>query len=244
VVAPQSLRQPSVPMHRDAPRYRGVERKLIEGASLGANVLCAGQGPARPRPVLRPSACSAGLRTLPRSRLDGTAPCLPPCSSRSFLSVSAASSAAISTPSGEATSRRRGLPRNPKLSGTRRPSPDPHPQLLRGWRRLVSTPPTPSKPTPSGTRRPSPNPQHNYFGVGDVPAPIQTQIVSGGGDVSSPHLPRPRNPKLSGTRRPSPYPAPQLLRHWRRPVSKTPMPHNARHSSGLPLPFPDPSSKP
>ena len=48
VVASQSLRKPSVPMHRDAPRYRGGERELVERASLGANVLCAGQGPARP----------------------------------------------------------------------------------------------------------------------------------------------------------------------------------------------------
>ncbi|HRT10025.1 MAG TPA: hypothetical protein P5233_16710, partial [Candidatus Paceibacterota bacterium] len=29
------LRKPSVPMHRDAPRYHGDERKLIEGASPG-----------------------------------------------------------------------------------------------------------------------------------------------------------------------------------------------------------------
>ena len=48
-------------------------------------------------------------------------------------------------------------PRNPKLSGTRRPS---NPQLLRGWRRPVSTRPTPSQ-RPSSVRHfpcPFPNP--------------------------------------------------------------------------------------
>jgi len=70
--------------------------------------------------------------------------------SRSFLSVSAASSAVRSIPSGEATSRRHcPPPRNLKLPGTRRPSPYPHHQLLRGWRRPVSTPPTPSRPRTS-----------------------------------------------------------------------------------------------
>jgi len=49
-------------------------------------------------------------------------------------------------------------PPNLELPGTRRPSPYPQHQLLRGRRRPVSTPPTPSKPTPSGTRRPSPHP--------------------------------------------------------------------------------------
>ena len=47
VVASQSLRQPSVPIHRDARRDHGDERKLIEGASLAANVLCARRGPAQ-----------------------------------------------------------------------------------------------------------------------------------------------------------------------------------------------------
>jgi hypothetical protein len=39
--------------------------------------------------------------------------------------------------------------RNPKLPGTRRPSPNPHHQSLRGLRRPVSTPPTPSQPRTS-----------------------------------------------------------------------------------------------
>jgi len=68
-------------------------------------------------------------------------------------------------------------PPNPKLPGTRRPSPHPDSQSPRASRRPVSTPPTPSKPTPPGTRRPSPHPDANCFG---------------GGDLSSPH-PRPRN---------------------------------------------------
>ena len=37
-------------------------------------------------------------------------------------------------------------PRNPKLPGTRRPSPHPDPQLLQGWRHPVSTPSAPSQP--------------------------------------------------------------------------------------------------
>jgi len=125
--------------------------------------------------------------------------------------------------SGEATSRRRSLPSQPKTfsgtrrpslefgSGTRRPSPYPQHQLLRGWRRPVSTPPTPSKSTPSGTRRPSPYPKTqpprgwrrpvsslprprkpNFLGR-DVPAPIQILNRLGARDVPSPHFPRPRN---------------------------------------------------
>ena len=35
VAAPQSFSKPSVPIHRDAPRFHGDERKLSEGASLG-----------------------------------------------------------------------------------------------------------------------------------------------------------------------------------------------------------------
>jgi len=34
VAAPRSFSKPSVPIHRDAPRYHGVARKLIQGASL------------------------------------------------------------------------------------------------------------------------------------------------------------------------------------------------------------------
>jgi hypothetical protein len=44
-------------------------------------------------------------------------------------------------PLGAATSRRHCPPRNPKLSGTRRPSPHPDPQSLRGRRRLVAVAP-------------------------------------------------------------------------------------------------------
>ena len=44
-------------------------------------------------------------------------------------------------PLGAATSRRHCPPRNPKLSGTRRPSPHPDPQLPRGRRRLVAVVP-------------------------------------------------------------------------------------------------------
>jgi len=55
-------------------------------------------------------------------------------------------------------------PSHPKLSGTRRPSPYPQHQLLRGWRRPVSTPPTPPQrpssirhfPCPSPTRHQNP----------------------------------------------------------------------------------------
>jgi hypothetical protein len=47
VAASRSCCKPSVPMNRDAPRFHGDERKLIEGASLGANVLCARRGPAQ-----------------------------------------------------------------------------------------------------------------------------------------------------------------------------------------------------
>ena len=44
-------------------------------------------------------------------------------------------------PLGAATSRRHCPPRNPKLSGTRRPSPHPDPQSPRGRRRLVAVAP-------------------------------------------------------------------------------------------------------
>ena len=55
-------------------------------------------------------------------------------------------------------------PSKPTPSGTRRPSPDPHHKLLRGWRRPVSTRPTPSQrpssvrdfPCPSPTRLQNP----------------------------------------------------------------------------------------
>jgi len=46
VVASPRLRKPSLPMNRDARRDHGDERKLVERASLGANVLCARRGPA------------------------------------------------------------------------------------------------------------------------------------------------------------------------------------------------------
>jgi len=64
--------------------------------------------------------------------------------SRSFLSVSSASSAssaAISTLSGRRRLVATAPPPDPKLSGTRRPSPHPDPQSLRGRRRLVTVAP-------------------------------------------------------------------------------------------------------
>ncbi len=148
-------------------------------------------------------------------------------------------------PLGEATSRRRHTrgwrrlvwwrrlvstpptPSKPTPSGTRRPSPYPQHQLLRGWRRLVSTPPTPSKPTPSGTRRPSPYPQHQLLRGWRRPVAVAPA----------------RNPKLSGTRRPSPYPHHQLLRGWRRLVSTPPTPSKPTPpGTRRPSPHPDPQS--
>ncbi len=56
-VSPDESRCSTIPRRR---------KKAQRGSLPRANVLCAGRGPARPRPVLRPSACSAGLRFLPR----------------------------------------------------------------------------------------------------------------------------------------------------------------------------------
>ena len=136
-----------------------------------------------------------------QSRSSGTAPCLPPCSPGLCYPRHPRSDP-------PARGRRRPVaaarPRNPKLPGTRRPSPHPNPQLLRGRRRLVAVLP-PRNPKLPGTRRPSPDPHHqllrgwrrlvstlprlrNQHPLGrDVPAPIPTLNDFGGGDVSSPH---------------------------------------------------------
>jgi len=103
--------------------------------------------------------------------------------------------------------------RNPKLPGTRRPSPYPQHQLLRGRRRLVAVA-SRRNPELSGTRRPSPHPKpqsrrgwrrpvssshalatQSCLGR-DVPAPIQSLNHVGAGDVPSP-APTPSQPKAS-----------------------------------------------
>jgi hypothetical protein len=120
--------------------------------------------------------------------------------------------------SGEATSRRRSLPSQPKtFSGTRRPSPYPKTQAPRGWRRPVSSLPRPRKP--------------NFLGR-DVPAPIQRLNHLGVGDVPSPKLPRPRNQHPLGRDVPAPI---QILNHLGArdvPSPHFPRPRNARHQFG------------
>jgi len=127
--------------------------------------------------------------------------------------------------SGEATSRRRSLPSQPKtFSGTRRPSPYPKTQPPRGWRRPVSSLPRPRKPNFLGRDVPAPTRSTNYFGVGDVPSPhfprprmpnflgrdvpAPTRSINyfGVGDVSPPHLPRLRNQHPLGRDVPAPIP--------------------------------------
>ena len=74
-------------------------------------------------------------------------------------------------------------PRNPKLSGTRRPSPHPDPPLLRGRRRLVAVAPLATEDL-LGRDVPAPTRSINYFGVGDVPSPashaLATPLISSG----------------------------------------------------------------
>ena len=80
-------------------------------------------------------------------------------------------------PLGAATSRRHCPPRNPKLPGTRRPSPHPDLQSPRSSRRLVVVAPVATQ---------------NFLGR-DVPAPTRSINYFGVGDVPSPHVPHPRN---------------------------------------------------
>jgi|GEM_PF-5534722 len=130
--------------------------------------------------------------------------------SDSFLSVPSAPSAVKSTtgnqgPGGTGPYPIPRPPSHPKLPGTRRPSPYPQHQLLRGWRRPVSKPPAPSQPKTSWdeTSQPQSTPSitsgfetsrlhtshalatQNFLGR-DVPAPIQTLDDFGGGDGTSP----------------------------------------------------------
>jgi len=109
--------------------------------------------------------------------------------------------------SGAATSRRRGLPSQPKTSWDETSQPQSTPAMTSGVEtsRLHN-------PELSGTRRPSPYPQH--------------QLLRGWRRLVA--AASPRNPKLSGTRRPSPHPDPQSPRGWRRPVSTPPTPSQPR----------------
>jgi len=193
VVASRSCCKPSVPMNRDARRDHGDERKLVERASLGANVLCARRGPAQFCVLLR------GLRA-----------CAP------YREVAW---------TGQRHACRHALPGLSYPCQPRHPRPYPPP---RGRRRLVAVASLATQ---------------NFLGR-DVPAPIHTLNYFGVGDVSSPHLPRLRNQHPLG--RDVPAPTRSIITSGLE-TSRLHTPHALATpviSSALPLPFPNPASKP
>jgi len=69
VAAPQSFSKPSVPIHRDAPRFHGDERKLTREPPLGERSLC---GPrCSPAPPGSASFCVLCGPALPTTKAEG-----------------------------------------------------------------------------------------------------------------------------------------------------------------------------
>ena len=72
----------------------------------------------------------------------------------------------------------------------------------------------------------------SFLSVPSAPSAVKSTTGNQGPGGTGPYpIPRPpSHPKLPGTRRPSPYPQHQLLRGWRRPVSKPPAPSQPKTS--------------
>jgi len=169
-----------------------------------------------------------------QSRWLGDTTILAAMLSRSFLSVSSAPSAVKSTTGNQ----------GPGGTGPY-PIPPPPSQPKTFWDETSQPPSRPSIASELETSRRRGLPSRPRTSWDETSQPLPTPSITSGVETSRLHTSHAlATQNFLGRDVPAPIQPLNYFGTGDVPSPNLPRPHNARHSSGLPLPFPDPSSKP